>query len=321
MFKNPQAGIGFTFDAYNVDAQAAMGFIVSQTSYIEPLVYEQPYPDIQYPALIPVDTSAPPWIKTITFYSGDKFGVAQWINANADDLPLAGAELSKFESAVYSAGIAYGFGYEEIRQAQMLGMNLDATNAMAARRAYEEFVDNAALNGDARKNMSGIINFPTITPTAAPYGDWDASSFNVDHALADINYGIIGIGTDTLWQMLGNTVLMSDERLALLASLRIPNTSETIFSYIMRNNAYTARTGQPLTIRSVRGLSTAGVGGTQRLVVYRRDPTVLKMHIPLPLLFLPPYQAAPLRWEIPGIFRLGGLDIRQPKLVRYLDGI
>ncbi|MGC3519534.1 major capsid family protein [Pseudomonas aeruginosa] len=28
-----------------------------------------------------------------------------------------------------------------------------------------------------------------------------------------------------------------------------------------------------------------------------------------------------MRWEVPGIFRLGGVDIRRPAEVRYTDGI
>lgn len=82
-----------------LDAQAALGFVVSQTTYIERQVNEIVYPDIQYPQLIPVDTSAPEWIKTVTFYSADKVGKADWVNGNADDLPLASTERSKFESS------------------------------------------------------------------------------------------------------------------------------------------------------------------------------------------------------------------------------
>jgi hypothetical protein len=48
---------------------------------------------------------------------------------------------------------------------------------------------------------------------------------------------------------------------------------------------------------------------------------VLKMHIPMPHRFLPVWQTGPMFYEVPGIFRLGGLEIRRPKAVRYVDGI
>jgi hypothetical protein len=41
----------------------------------------------------------------------------------------------------------------------------------------------------------------------------------------------------------------------------------------------------------------------------------------MPHRFMEPWKAAALRYEVPGIFRLGGLDIRRPKEVVYVDGI
>ncbi len=42
------------------DAQAALGFLLSQVTSIESEVYAIRYADIQYPRLVPVDTSARP---------------------------------------------------------------------------------------------------------------------------------------------------------------------------------------------------------------------------------------------------------------------
>jgi hypothetical protein len=57
------------------------------------------------------------------------------------------------------------------------------------------------------------------------------------------------------------------------------------------------------------------------MIAYRRDPQVLKLHIPMPHRFLGVYQDGPLHWVVPGVFRLGGLDIRRPLEVKYRDGI
>ena len=46
--------------------QANLGFVESQTAYIEAGVYRTRFPAVRYPGLIPVDYSAPEWIKTIT---------------------------------------------------------------------------------------------------------------------------------------------------------------------------------------------------------------------------------------------------------------
>lgn len=68
------------------------------------------------------------------------------------------------------------------------------------------------------------------------------------------------------------------------------------------------------------GLETAGAGSTHRMVAYRRSPDVVKMHVPMPLRWLQAEQRL-LKFEVPGIFRLGGVEVRRPGAMRYLDGI
>lgn len=301
------------------DAQAALGFVTSQTSHIEREVNATVYPDIQYPFLIPVDTSAHPFAKSVTYYSSDKFGKAEWINGNAGDIPMAGSELAKSETAVHTAGIGYGYGYEEINQAQMLGVNLSNDGAMAARRAYEEMVDRVALTGDTRKGFSGLINNASVTAAAVTTGGW--ASATEDQILADVNNVLLAQASGTEYASLADTLLLPYAKMNVLATNRLGDTQSTILEFLRRNNTYTAMTGNPITIRAIRGLDTAGAAGVARMVAYRRDPSVLKLHIPMPHRFLPVFQPNPLRFEIPGVFRLGGLDIRRPKEVRYGDGI
>ena len=302
------------------DAQAALGFVTSQTSHIEREVNATVYPDIQYPFLIPIDTSAHPFAKSVTYYSSDKFGRADWINGNSNDIPRAGTELAKHETSVHMAGIGYGYGYEEINQAQMLGMNLQADDAMAARRAYEEMVERVALTGDTQKGFSGLINNASVTAAAVTTGSWTAAT-NEDLVLADINNLILGIATDTQYTSMADTLLLPYAKMNFLATNRLGDTQSTLLAFLRENNTYTAMTGMPLTIRAVRGLETAGAAGVNRMVAYRRNPQVLKLHVPMPHRFLPVYQDGPLNFVVPGVFRLGGLDIRRPKEVRYGDGI
>jgi hypothetical protein len=50
-------------------------------------------------------------------------------------------------------------------------------------------------------------------------------------------------------------------------------------------------------------------------------PDAVKMHIPMPFRFLPAWPTEPIKFGAPGLFRLGGVDIRRTKAVRYLDVI
>lgn len=303
------------------DAQSALGFVISQAAHIEPQVYAVRYPDIQYPSLIPVDTSAHPMAKTVTYFSSDKFGEAGWINGGADDIPMAGTNRAKHDVPVYTAGIGYGWSWEELEQAKMLGINLTADDAMAARRAYEEMVDRVALEGDTSKGFEGLFNHSLIPSVAPTTGDWDASGTSADDILADINGALAGIHTNTKTVELADTVILPWTRFHLISTKRLGDTNMTVLEFLRQNNIYTATTGAPLTIRGARKLDTAGESGTPRMVTYRRSPEVLKLHIPMPHRFLPAFQAGPLRFEVPGVFRLGGLDVRLPSACAYTDGL
>ena len=303
------------------DAQAAMGFVISQTAHIEAGVYAIKYPDIQYPNLIPVDTSAHPFAKTITYFSSDKAGVAGWINGNSDDIPMADVEMTQFESSVFTAGIGYGYGWEEINQAQMLGIALANDKASAARRASEEMVDRIALEGDDLKGFEGLFDHSSVTATGATNGDWEGGSTTPDQIIQDVNAGLTNVQTATNNIILADTLLLPYARWNYIASRRLTDTNMTILEFIRANNVYTAQTGAPLTIRAERNLDTAGISGGARMVAYRRSPEVLKLHMPMPHRFLPVWQSGPLRWDVPGVMRFGGLDIRLPNEISYIDGV
>lgn len=318
---------------YNMvaDAQSAEAFLVSQLTYIEREVYVIRYPAIRYPFIVPVDTSANPWIPSITYFSMDGVGTAAWFNGRAMDVPKSDVVRSKFETTVKMAAIGYGYDLEEIAQAQMLGHNLNADKARYCRLAAEQFIDQAALFGDSSVSFTGLLNNATVTagPAAATgiQNGAVASTLWVnktpDQILADVNGMLAGIWIATNTVEMADTLLLPLAAWQYISTTRLNQLSETtILEWLRVNNGFTAETGVPLTMKPIRGLDTAGVGASARVVAYWRDPSVVKMHIPMPFRFVgTPMQTRPLYFEIPGIFRIGGVDIRRPGAFRYLDGV
>lgn len=310
----------FTADAM----QANLAFVVKQTSSIEAGVYRHKYPDLDYASLIPVDTSANPFATSVTYYSMDGAGRAKWINGNGKDIPVANAELEQFETPVHTAGIGYSYGWEEVGRAQMLGVALESEKAFYARRAYEEMVYRVAFAGDTGKGFEGLFNY-TGVPAANVAADGTSSSRlwsakTGDLILRDINSALMAINSGTERTEMADTLILPWERLETIGTTRLGDTNMTVLQFLLSNNVYTMTTGQPLTVRGKRGLLTAGDSGTARMVAYCRSPEVLKMHIPMPHRFLP-VQIDGLQYTVPGVFRLGGLDIRLPKAVVYRDGL
>lgn len=309
-----------------LDAQAALEFLVGQATHIEAEVLRTPRPDIQYANLIPVDTSAMEWAKSITFYSVEQTGQADWYNHLADDMPLADVTKAKHEHTVDMGAIGYMYTLEELGFAQMIpGTQLTPERAESAVRAAEEMNERVALRGDVRKNWTGLFNDPNVIASLATAdganGSMAWANKTEDKIRRDINGVLTGIHTESLTVEMADTVLLPIVAMQQIAELQMPNTNMTVLQWILLYNIYTMQRRQPLTILGVRGLESAGAGGTGRMIAYRRDPSVLKFHMPMPHRFLPAFQQGALKFIVPGIMRMGGTEIRRPMAVRYLDGI
>lgn len=311
------------------DSQQALGFLLEQTTHIEAEVYKIQYPEIIYAQLIPIDSSANEWAKSVTYFSMDKVGAADWFDGMANDLKLADVNRAKFEQGIEMAGIGYRYTLEELGQAMMIpGMNLSAERGESAVFAYESFMDKLAYKGDASKGFTGLINNAGVTKIDAIADGTGSSAYwstkTADQMIRDANSMLTGVYEGSNTVEMADTLLLPVDAINTLSITRIPNTTATALEYLAKNNLYTHTTGAPLTIRGVLGLGTAGTGGNAgkgRAVAYRRDPRVLKLHVPMPHRFLPVWQTGPITFDIPGIFRTGSVEIRRPAAMRYLDGI
>jgi hypothetical protein len=308
------------------DNQQALGFLQSQVSYIETQVYRIQYPEILYPRLMPIDSSASEWAKSITYYSIDRVGVADWFDGSATSMPMADINRDKREQGIEMAAIGYRYNLEELGVAMMIpGMNLSTERAEAARRAYEEFIDRIVRVGSTAKNIQGLFNSPYVTRVLAAATGTGSSSLwstkTADQMITDVQQGLTQVYQGSLTVEMADSVLLPIANMQLLANTRIPNTYGNALDYLAKYNLWTHQTGAPLTILGIINLDTAGVGGTARMIVYRRDPTILKLHLPMPHRFLPVWQTGPMSYDIPGIFRVGSVEIRRPGAMAYIDGI
>lgn len=310
------------------DNQEVLSFMVSQTTYIESQVYRIRYPDILYRTICPVDTSAGEWSKSVTYFSIDRVGEAAWFDGMADDMRMADINRGKFEQGIEMAGIGYKYNLEEISQAMMIpGLNLSAERAAAAVRASEEFVDRVVRVGDSAKGFTGMFNNGNVTvatvATVSGQTTWaqKAAASDPDAIIADVNAALTAVYTGSDTAEMADTVLLPIAQMQILSNTRLPNTGMSALTFLTANNTWTAVTKQPLTILGALNLDTAGATGGPRMVAYKNDPTVLKLHMPMPHRFLDVRQVGDLTYRVPGILRIGSVEIRRPGTMVYYDGL
>lgn len=314
------------------DAQA-LAFVQGQAYRINRTVYETRYPDWDFGRLVTVDSSGGPWDQGVITYSSDESGKAEFITGYAKDMPFADVSQSQELRRHQLLGIGYQYNIEEVNAAIVLpNGSLPTRRAAAARKVYMKTMFDIVMVGASEKGLTGLINYTGVTSTVAPADGTGSVTFWVDSAgvgqktpaqiVRDINIALQGIYLDTNTVEMADTLLLPVEAYNYLAQTPYSAvTMDTILSFVQRTNIYTQITGQPLTIRAVRELGTAGAGGTGRLVAYKNDAETVRLHLPMPHQFLPVYQDGWANWVVPGIFRTGGIEVSNTAAFRYVDGI
>lgn len=314
--------------------QQALAFVQGQAYKINQRVYEARYPDYDFARLIYVDTSGPEWSPGVITYTSDMTGQAQWQAGGAKDVPLADVSQDRVLKSHHLAAIGYEWNIEEVNTAlNMPGASLPDRRARAARLAYQKFMYDLTVKGNAEKGLTGLINYTGVTATNAPADGTAGSTLWVDangvgqktpaQIVRDINLALMGVYLGTNEIELADTLLLPFEAYNYIASTPYSaTTTETILSFVQRTNLYTQQTGQALTIRTIGALSTGASGGTTgRLVAYRNSEEYVKLHLPMPHRFLNVYQSGALQWQVPGIFRTGGVEVLATKAIRFIDGV
>jgi hypothetical protein len=290
-------------------------FLERQLEFIRPQVFEVTYADIKYPTLLPVTSEAGPGAQTFTFRIMDSTGEFKLIADAADDLPRA--DISQVEKSINirSFGGSFGYTVQELRAAQMANIALEQRRASAVRRAYEEKVEAVAMFGESSVGLAGFFNNATVDViTADKWFTGTTASGTAQDMLELLNYGVSAIINASNMKEQPDTILLAYEDYNKISTTRNSDSSDvTVLEYFLRTNPY---------IRNVEPINQLdadnSVLNTNRMVVYKRDPEKVQLHIPQPLELFPPQQRG-LEFIVPAHARVGGVALYYPKSVIYVQ--
>jgi hypothetical protein len=288
-------------------------FLERQLEYIRPQVFEVQYADIKYPTILPVTSEAGPGAQTFTYRIMDSTGEFKLIADAADDLPRADISQTEKSINIRSFGGSFGYTVQELRAAQMANIALEQRRAAAVRRAYEEKVEEVALFGESSVGLSGFFNNATVDVVTADKWFTDSGT-TAQEMLELLNYGVSAIINASKMKEQPDTILMAYEDYNKVSTTRNSDSSDvTVLEYFLRTNPY---------IRNVEPINQLDAGNssltTNRMVVYKRDPEKVQLHIPQPLELFPPQQRG-LEFIVPAHARVGGVALYYPKSTIYVQ--
>jgi len=252
----------------------------------------------------------------------DRVGRAAWVRGKSDDFPRVDVFVKTAVARFKNFGDAYGWDVQELRTAQANGIGLDVEKPAAARDAFEEFLDVVLLTGDTEVGMAGLFTQPltgvgAVREYTVPDGE-DASPEWDDKTGAEILLDLHALSAQVYQQSNRveriDTLVVATTSHGSLITRRDDISGDTLMNIFLANDPYIKNVFQS------EKLETAGVGGTKRVVGYRRDPRVLKGLLPQDFEQFPP-QWHNLKVETICMGRTGGTVVHRPGAIIYADGV
>ena len=296
--------------------QQRLTFMESQAAHIESRVRMIQHGSIQYPELVGISREASPHADSIVYYSFDGTGDMIDLANRGNDFPLVQLLENQHTVSIQWKGLAYDWSDRELGRAILVGQSLSDRKVRLAFRIAEEEKERIFLTGDEGYGWNGMINFAEI-PTQAG-SDWAMATD--EDIFSQVNALIGGAWEHTNQVRICDTLLLPVSSFVALGRPMGNDANQSVMEYIRKYNPYTALTGNPLMIKTLRQLNDASAGNKGRAIAYPRDMDVLRYHIPQELQFIEP-QRVGTNWIYHGTMVLGGLEIMEPSAMRYLDDI
>lgn len=273
--------------------------------------------DIKYPGLkareyIPMSTDTDPGAEAIAYHQYDQYGAAKIISNNAKYLPRVDVSMAEFTSPVKTLGASYGYSWLDLKRAARAGVPLTEMRARAARRAIEQGIDDVMSVGDEPSGLEGFTNHSAVHIGAAG-GAWSGRTALQNYTDLQTVYDLVNNQTKGIHQV--SDIIMPVSAYNFITSQPWATTASdlTVKKFFEQNHP-------GCRLSSWYRLATAGAGSTTRLIAYARDPEVVEGQLPLDFEQLPP-EAQALEYVVNCMARVGGVQIRYPLAVEYVDGL
>lgn len=294
-------------------------FLDRELEKIDPSVFEQRKPALNFAGLIPVKSDFQDWQTKYTYRSVDSLGKASFVGQKAHDFPIVNASRAEHTSNILAIGAAVQYDSRELAAASAQGFSLDSALFAAAARAIEEKVNKIAFEGDDESGLHGLFSHPGTLKLAA--GNALASATSAANNLVELNK-LANTAPDSTGQVEAPDVaiLPPDSYQAVSQQQRAAGTDTTTLSFWLGTNGYI---GEARSLRECRNASIPSGGSRSTSDVaasFKRDPMVMEL-LYSGIKRLPAMQVGPLCVQIPFVAYFGGLVIRHPKSVLILTGV
>lgn len=285
--------------------------------------YDIKFPEVKWRQLLPMMSGGPgPGHDAYTYTQINEFGEAEIVHDFADNFPSVELEGKQFTSQINSIGNSFSYSLQDLRQSALTGRPLDSLKAAAARRVMERKVDALAATGNTLLGTKGLTNATgiqavTIT-TKTTANDWIGANAGAgakgSEILADCVKLIQAVQETTKGVHEADTLVLDTKGYSLVTTTRYNDYDSSVVADVLLKQIPSLKS-----IERWSRLDTAGASSKARIMAYARNPEVLEVVVPQDFEMFAP-QARNMAFVVPCHMRFGGVNIRYPKAIAYMDG-
>lgn len=319
---------------------ASTAFFLRELTQIYETTYDVKYADKVARTLLDVDTRINPGAESFVWRQYDKVGLAKVVDSYAEDFPNVEVQGKEFQTRLVSIGASYQYTLQDLRAAQMAGLPLEAKKAQIVREVMENAIESiacvgllgspallgapAAQSATDYTQLFGLANFPNII--AGGTSGYTTNSWltaTVAQIMADINGMQKAIFTQSKGVHRADTLVLGTDAYAVLATTDRSQTytDDTLLQYVLKQSPWLKQ------IIYWPALDTAGTlynggspsGAGPRVLMMERKPENAQLVISQEFEQLPP-QLRNMAFRVPCHMRTGGVTVRYPLSIAYLDG-
>jgi hypothetical protein len=245
----------------------------------------------------------------------------------ADGIPLVQADFSKDLHKAHMIAVGTRVFWIDQMKGNVTGRNLDTLLRDGVRLTYDKHMDENTYKGFAKYSTTGLLNDADVTVTNAAAGAGGTATWatkTADEILKDVNDAILTAWAAAEYDLdaIPNHIVLPYEQYNYIATTKVSQLAEkTILTFLLENNVAKANGGD-LFIGATSWAKGAGVGNTDRMLVYVNKERYVAIDelVPLTRAMTTP-NAERFSYDTTYAGNVSEVEVFYPMTMLYVDGI
>lgn len=309
---------------------SALSYYINQLDNLDkrlyqPLVSVSWGRDIKLRAGITMSNESTSFIQSAFAAAGtlDTTGNMPWISAETTAIPGVSVNGQRVVTPLRLLAREISYTSVELDRSQLTGQPIDTQKIDAFNTLYQMNTDQMVYVGATEVSATGLVNSSKVTVDTVAAGISGSTLWvnkTADEILEDVNTELTNAWSASAFAVCPGKLLLPPAQFAYIASQKVSSAGNVSILKFLEDNSISLKiNGVALDIQPVKWLTGAGVGPSDRMVVYTNSEDRVRFSM-VPVRRETAYYQG-IRFTAPYLWAFGEVEFVYPETVRYADGI